>query len=355
MDKKIRTAIIGGGKNGLVRGFLIHSHPDFELTSVVDQNPAQEKMLSRILRVPGFSTIEAAVHQFQPDLLIFCNRSETNSHNIHIGLENQLHLFLSHPECCDYYQSKQLLHHARMLKINLLFGHPLNFRPTFSTMQNFLSDGSISDISFIKAGLQIHSLIELTNSTASSSTTKLIRASAKRIFPLLSLMLSFQGQVATLRAHKPSNSVENAINSLAIISRFCSEINGVIELSWLYPKFPQRAKYSLLYSGTGGMAIAEPSRLSLLFQKDNKRFKAGKHDFHTTEVALFPENRERYWGIYREMDLISDTIIKGVDSPLSWEKAHHVIEVMEGIIRSVENDTTVNFPLPRRTFSKKNS
>ncbi len=352
MNKRIRTAIVGGDKNGFVRGFLTHSHPDFDLVCVIDQNSAQKKILSRILKVPGYQTIVEAINKTPVDLLIFCSRAATNQQNIDVGLAHHTHIFLSHPDCCEYYQSQLMLQRAQKSNIHFMCGHTLQFRPTFMTMQDILNEGYIGNITLLRAALHIRSLIAFSNGQNAVTATQLIRANAKRIFPLLSLILTSQEQVCRIRVQPTVNCSKN---SIATVCRFKNGINGVIDFSWLYRQFPQRANYSLIFSGADGMAIAEPNHLSLLFQKKNNRFNAGQYDFHATDIALFAENKHRFWGVYKQMDHIRNAINKGLDTELSWERAHRVIEFIEGMIQSVESGQPIELPLPSKSYSKKKS
>lgn len=355
MNKRIRTAIIGGGKNGFVRGFMTHSHPDFKLECIIDQNNAQRKTLSRFLKVPGYPTIGEAIDKIPVELLIFCTRELTNQQNIDVGFAHHSHIFISHPDCIDYHQSHLMLQRAQKTNIQLLFGHNLQCRATFMTMQDILTKGYIGNIAFLRAALHIRSLIAINSVQDSFSAAHLIQSNANRIFPLLSLILSSQEQILTIRAQPTIKYQKNFVNTIAAVCRFKNGINGIIDFSWLYPQFPQRADYSLIFSGADGMVIAEPKNLSLLFQKKNDRFNAGQYDFHTTDIAVFSENKNQYWGMYKQMDMISAAIRDKQDSELSWEKAHRVIEFMQGMIQSIESEKPIDFPFPVKSYSKNKS
>ena len=98
MSEKLRAAVVGAGRMGMIHGHLLQVHPETELAGFVDRDQSLAAHLaSQGLRAPLHPSIDALVAAGKPDAFFICTPTHTHLPVVRECLKHRAHLFVEKP------------------------------------------------------------------------------------------------------------------------------------------------------------------------------------------------------------------------------------------------------------------
>ena len=152
--EKIRTAVVGAGSIAQVVHIpILKNMEDIELTAICDDDQAKLTKLIDKFEIPhGYSMIDNLIRNEKPDALHICTTSHYHYPMAYLALKNNVNVFVEKPIALNAADAAKLVELAEEKKLLLMVGMQNRFRDDVEILKEFMDNGELGELFYIKAG-----------------------------------------------------------------------------------------------------------------------------------------------------------------------------------------------------------
>lgn len=162
--KKIRLAIIGAGRVGLIRGELASRHPEVEWIGIAEKNPERAKLVAQKIGADFVAS----------DFRELFNRPEVNAaiistdEHLHVdpvlaAVERNIPMLIEKPLATDLAESQRVLEAIERAKVDAVIGYTQRFRRRWLVAKEKVRTGALGDVTMVTSRTFMNRLVAIDN------------------------------------------------------------------------------------------------------------------------------------------------------------------------------------------------
>lgn len=156
MGRKIRTAIIGFGKMGLLHGALANMHTDMELCAICEKTLFTRNAFKSVMKdIRFYSDFKKMIQKEHMDAVIITTPTFCHEEEVRYATERNIAIFCEKPLAATGTAAKELADIVREKGIPSIVGFSNRFFPSISKGKEFVEKGAVGDIQSIRAEMYI--------------------------------------------------------------------------------------------------------------------------------------------------------------------------------------------------------
>jgi predicted dehydrogenase len=286
-NPKIRVGIIGAGRMGMTHYSIINSHPDVEVTAVVETTPIVSSMLEKYLEVRTYKSADKMLAEERIDAVLVCTPPASH-HGILLAAHRRgLHAFVEKPGTLSAVQAAELagLYEAQGL-VNQV-GYVNRFNDVFVKVKDLLERGALGEIVRFRTEMYARTVIHPESAWGWRSTRdKGGGAVYEMASHAIDLMHYFFGQpcavIGSCMSRVFSRAVEDVVSSNFI---YRDGKVGSLYVNWSDAS-SRKATNKIEVFGKGGRLLADQHGLKIHLNAANDAlgFRAGWNSLSITDV-----------------------------------------------------------------------
>ena len=326
--KKLKVAVVGVGKMGLVHASIFSTLPNVELVALCDKSNLIRKFCSKLLS--GVQVVDDIEKMSDMDIDIVCVTTPIPSHysiiNSLMSAKAVPNIFVEKTLSSSYSDSEKLCELARNSgKVNMV-GYMKRFAVTFKKAKELVSQGAIGSIHSFEAHAYSSDFYGLSNpSQASSSRGGVLSDLGSHVIDLsLWVFGDFQVQTEKINAGDIQNTVQFNVRS-------DSSIEGFFDISWCKEGY-HVPEFGLSINGSKGKITVDDDAVRLE-SVSGQSFQWYRHDLNDNVGFLLgaPE-------YFREDAFFVESILNGGKAEPSFDTASKVDYVIGKVFDGAEKN-----------------
>ena len=280
---RLRTAVVGAGRMGMVHGHLLQVHPETELVAFVDRDTGLAAHLaSQGLRATLYPSLEAAYADTAPDALFVCTPTHTHLAVVRAALVRPVHLFVEKPVATTLGDAEAILGLATRAGVVHAAGYVYGHLPVVAAARELLAAGVLGEVLRFSAHAYVSEVFGEKRGWFFQKDLAGGGVVANMASHLLFILGWFFGPirriVASTRSH--ASAVED---SAQVLLTFASGVTGLLDTSWSMPG-TQMLDYGLTVDGRQGTLVLGRDRILLHLLAPAAGYEAGWNEIHASAL-----------------------------------------------------------------------
>ncbi len=280
---RLRAAVVGAGRMGMVHGHLLQVHPETELVAFVDRDTGLAAHLaSQGLRAKLYPSLEAAYADTSPDALFVCTPTHTHLAVVRSALVRPVHLFVEKPVATTLGDAEAILALATQAGVVHAAGYVYAHLPVVAAARELLTAGVLGEVLRFSAHAYVSEVFGEKRGWFFQKDLAGGGVVANMASHLLFILGWFFGPirrvVASTRSH--ASAVED---SAQVLLTFASGVTGLLDTSWSMPG-TQMLDYGLTVDGRQGTLVLGRDRILLHLLAPAAGYEAGWNEIHASAL-----------------------------------------------------------------------
>jgi len=280
---RLRAAVIGAGRMGMIHGHLLQVHPATELVGFVDRDASLAAHLrSQGLNAPLHPGIDALYAAAQPDAVFVCTPTHTHLAVTQTCLARKVHLFVEKPLATTRADAEALVRAADAAGVMHASGYVYAHLPIVGTAQELLAAGVLGELLRFHAHAYVSEVFGVKQGwffqKEQAGGGVVANMGSHLLFILGWLFGAIRRVVATTRSH--FSQVDDSAQALLT---FANGVTGVLDTSWSMPG-TQMLDYGLTVDGRNGTLVLGRERILLWLIAPAGGHDAGWNEIHASEL-----------------------------------------------------------------------
>lgn len=328
MNQRLRSAIVGVGKMGIMHASILNTLPNVELVALCDKSPFINKFCSKMLK-NKITMVNDTNKLYDLNLDIIYITTPIPSH---YTIANQLientkaHIFLEKTLTSSYINSEELIKKAKQAGIQNMVGYMKRFSVTFRKAKELLDQNEIGTINSFEAHAFSSDFYEVEQkSKMSASRGGVINDLGSHI---IDIALWYFDEL-NVQPIKKDDAID--IQNRVKFSVVTGDIAGTFNLSWSEEGF-HVPEFGILIQGNKGNISVNDDVVTLVNNSGQKK-KWCRHDLNDNVDFLLgaPE-------YYRENEYFVNSVLDKTEPISDFTSAAKVDRLIDQVIEVSRNE-----------------
>jgi predicted dehydrogenase len=285
VSPRLKVAVIGAGRMGIVHGHLLQLYPDTELVGFVDPSAGiASQLASQGLRAPVHAELEALFRQAAPDAAFVCTPTHTHLAVARACLQRERppHLFVEKPLATNRPDAEAILELATRAGVVHGSGYVYAHLPVVERAHGLLAAGAIGEPLRFNAHAYVSEVFGEKRGWFFQKSLSGGGVVANMGSHLLFILGWFFGRTRRVTASTWSHAtgVDDSAQALLV---FESGVSGLLDTSWSMPG-SQMLSYGVTIAGRLGTLVLQRERILLHLLEARAGFAAGWSEIHASEL-----------------------------------------------------------------------
>lgn len=280
---RLRAAVVGAGRMGMVHGHLLSVHPETEVVGFVDRDIGlRDHLASQGLSAPLYPSIDALFSAATPDAVFVCTPTHTHLSVVRECIGRRVHLFVEKPLATTVTDAEAILRLATEARVIHAAGYVYAHLPIVQAAHDLLTRGVLGEILSFNSHAYISEVFgpkqgwffqrELSGGGVVMNMTS----------HLLFILGWFFGPIRRVVAatHAHASTVDDSAQALLT---FVSGVTGLIDTSWSMPG-TQMLDYGMTVNGRRGTLVLCRDRILLHLLTPVEGLNAGWNEIHASDL-----------------------------------------------------------------------
>ena len=280
---RLRCAVIGAGRMGMVHGHLLQVYPGTELVGFVDPVRGTEgRLASQGLRAPVYASVAELYAATDPQAVFVCTPTHTHLGVTRECLARPVHVFMEKPVATSVADADAIRDLAREKQVMHAVGYVYAHLPIVEAAQALVARGVLGEVLRFTA----HAYISEVFSAKSGWFFQKELAGGGVVANMGSHVLFILGWLfgpvrrvmATTRSH--ASGVDDSAQALLW---FEGGVTGMLDTSWSMPG-AQMLDYGLTIDGRHGTLVLARERILLHLLRPAEGYPEGWTEIHASDL-----------------------------------------------------------------------
>jgi predicted dehydrogenase len=326
--KKLKVAVVGIGKMGLVHASILHTLPNVELVALCDKSNLIRKFCSKL--ISGVNIVDDIAKLSDLDIDVVCVTTPIPSHysiiNSLCSNREAPNVFVEKTLSSSYADSIKLCELARNSGKTNMVGYMKRFAVTFQKAKELLSQGAIGSVDSFEAHAFSSDFFGIANTSQVSSSRGGVLCDLGSHVIDLSLWFfgDFQVQTNQIRTGDIQNTVQFNVKTN-------NSVKGTFDVSWCKEGY-HVPEFGILIKGSKGKITVDDDFVGLEPASGQSR-RFYRHDLNDNVGFLLgaPE-------YFREDKYFVESILNEVNAEPSFITASKVDYIIEKVFEGAEKN-----------------
>ena len=280
---RLRAAVVGAGRMGMVHGHLLQVHPGTELVGFVDRDESlRSHLASRGPAAPLYPSIEALYAATTPEAVFVCTPTHTHLPVVRECLKRPVHLFVEKPLATTLGDAEAIVRAATEARIVHAVGYVYAHLPVVAAARELLARQVLGELLRFSAHAYVSEVFGPKQGWFFQREQAGGGVVANMASHLLFILGWFFGPirrvVATTRSH--FTSIDDSAQALLT---FAGGATGLLDTSWSVPG-TQMLDYGVTIDGKNGTLVLARDRILLHLLAPTAGHDAGWSEIHASDL-----------------------------------------------------------------------
>lgn len=328
---KIRIAIVGLGKMGLLHASIINKINAASLVGVVDKKKGIIKQLRGLgINVPVFKKPEDLIKKVKPDGVFICTPPNLNLDIAKKFVNEGISVFVEKPLSSNIGQSREMVAISGKYNIRTSCGHMVAYNPIFNEVKKIIKSEKYGAVKTFTSKCYISQVFKKKSKSSVWQYNPSITGGGVLITMASHLVFLLQwyfGNCLSVNGTSKSlyTEMDDEVNAKL---RFGNGIEGSMETSWSKPGYSNLTIMIELVTENAKININD----KMIVVSNNSGLHKEIHISELEDQAEFELGGKGYYS--QDYDFIH-SIIENKDSMLAWKNVIHTYEVIDAIYKSI--------------------
>ncbi len=331
------------GRMGITHYSIINSHPDVEISSIVDPSSLINTMFGKyVTGVNIYKDYKILLKKENIDAALVCTPPNLHFDIIKVFADKNIHVFCEKPFTLDKNKARELQQLYEEKKLVNQVGYVNRFNDVFAALKQMLKENLIGEIIRFKSEM-------FSNTITKPDSGKGWRGSHETGGGAVYEMASHAIDLVNFLVGKPdkitgaslsniySKNVEDAVSATLL---YKSGITGTIYINWSDESYRKPTNKIEIF-GKEGKVLADQHSLKIYLKKENKEenLRQGWNTLYITDlfhpVPFYVRGNEFTRQLYHFVDSIKNN---SLDNICSFEDGVNTLQVIDDIFEDYKNN-----------------
>jgi predicted dehydrogenase len=334
MQQKVRTAIVGTGEMGMVRGVIAKGLPTYELACVIDSRKPFARLAGKQLGIDYFYSYEKAASSEQFDAVMIS--TPLNSHH-ELGLKavrDGKHVFCEKPLAGDSSRAIEMYREAVAKGVKTQVGYNWRFHVTFMKAKEALESGVLGELKYARLMVYKSEVVKPEEKGEKRNREERFGFYGALAVHGLDLLLWFAGKPQSLTAQTTRVYSSKLSDLISAVCRFDGGVHGVVDLGWSHHGYVDKDELSIYLTGTEGSMLVNPDFIETYLARECAGFPCEDSLIYASELPCHSEFWFTHRGLSHEMEAFADAVLEGRAPSPSWYDGYVVDRMVEALEQS---------------------
>ena len=339
-NKKIRVAVIGLGKMGILHTALINMIPEARLSALYDIDKKLAQYVENAgLNAPFYSDLEKMLSEVDLDAVFLCGPTYTNLPLTREFAGRGLDIFAEKPLAHSFEAAKEMAALASSHRLVHATGYPLSHWCLCQRGKRILDEGILGKVYRFRASIYISEVFSRKKGWFYDRQKSGGGAVAHTASHLISLLYLYFGSVRSVfgRTKSVYSEVEDCGTALF---EYGDGVQGTLDVSWSIPGY-RLAYISLTVEAENGTLDLTNDDLRLYLHKPAKGYPKEWTHLYRADMPSTSEFELGGEGFYDEDRDFLKCCLERRKPVVSWTEGLEVQRTIEAIYRSAASGKTV--------------
>ncbi len=339
--RKVRTAVIGLGKLGILHMSVVNMIPEAELCAIADVNKGLAKYVEQAgIKAPFYSDTAKMLAEVRPDAAVLCTPPFANPSVVEACLARDMDIFTEKPLAHTFEAAKKMMALLDGRKIVNATGYIFAHMGIYRKAKALLGEGVLGKLYRVRSGVYTSEVFAKKKGWLYDADKAGGGAVINIASHLLYVLYWFFGtaRTATAQVRRIYSDVEDAGSALL---EFDGGLQGTMDVSWSVPGY-RLPHTEITIEGDNGTMELTNDYLKLYLYKAHKGTPKEWTTIHKIDLPSASRFEIGAEGLYEEdQEFIRRALDRGRPS-VTWADAFEVQRMVEAIYRSAAAKTTIN-------------
>jgi predicted dehydrogenase len=339
-DKKIRVAVAGLGKMGILHAALVNMIPEARLSALYDVDKKLAQYVENAgLNVPFYSDLDRMLLEVELDAVFLCGPTCTNLPLTREFAGRNLDIFAEKPLAHSLEAAKEMAALASGRKLVHATGYPLSHWCLCKTGKKILEEGTLGKLFRFRASIYVSEVFSRKKGWLYNREKSGGGAVAHTASHLISLLYHYFGPVRSVFGRTTSiySEVEDCGTALF---EYGDGVQGTLDVSWSIPGY-RLAYINLTVEAENGLLDLTNDDLRLYLHKPAKGYPREWSHLYRADMPSASEFELGGEGFYEEDKDFVECCLARSKPVVSWSEGLEVQRIIEAIYRSSASGKTV--------------
>ena len=338
--KKVRTAVIGLGKLGILHMSVVNMIPRAELCAIADVNKGLAKYVEQAgIKAPFYSDTVRMLAEVKPDAAVLCTPPFANLSVSEQCLVRDMDVFTEKPLAHTFDAAKKMIALVSGRKVVNATGYLFAHMGIYKRAKAILSEGALGKLYRVRSGVYTSEVFSKKKGWLYDPEKAGGGAVINIASHLLYVLYWFFGTARTVTAQtrRIYSDVEDAGSALL---EFDGGLQGTMDVSWSVPGY-RLPHTEINIEGDNGTMELTNDYLRLYLYKAHKNYPKEWTTIHKIDLPSTSRFEIGAEGLYEEdREFIHRSIDRGRPA-VTWYDGFEVQRMIEAIYRSAAGKKTI--------------
>jgi predicted dehydrogenase len=338
--KKVRVALIGFGKLGILHSAVVNMVPNAELVAIADVNKQLATYIQQAgLKAPFYSDVDKMVAEVQPEAAVICTPAFANLPVVRQCLVRDMDLFVEKPLAHTFAAAKTLLELASSRTIVHATGYLFAHMNLFKKAKSLLDDGVLGPLYRVRSAVYTSEVFSKKKGWYYDPEKSGGGAVMNIAAHLLYILYWYFGLPQSVFAQTKYiySDVDDAGTAFL---QYAGGMQATMDVSWSVPGY--RLPYTEInIEADNGMMTLTNDAIKLYLYKANKGFPKEWTTIHKIDLGSTSRFEIGAEGLFEEGQDFVDCCLERRTPAVSWKDGFEVQRLIEAIYRSAARTSTV--------------
>lgn len=339
-DKKVRVAVIGLGKMGILHTALVNMIPRARLAALYDIDKKLSQYVEDAgLNVPFYSDLDKMLSEVDLDAVFLCGPTFTNLPLARECAARNLSMFAEKPLAHSFAAAKEMAALAADRRLVHATGYLLSHWCLFRTAKKILDEGVLGKISRFRSSIYISEVFSRKKGWFYSREKSGGGAVTHIASHLISLLYNYFGPVGSVFARTKTIHSEVEDCGTALLE-YDGGVQGTLDVSWSIPGY--RLTYiNLTVEAENGSLDLTNDDIRLYLHRPAKGYPREWTHLYRADMPSVSDFELGGEGFYEEDKDFIDCCAERRKPLVSWSEGLEVQRIIEAIYRSAATGKAV--------------
>lgn len=340
-SKKVRTAVIGLGKLGILHMSVVNMIPNAELCAIADVNKGLARYVEQAgIKAPFYADTGRMIAEVKPDAAVICTPAFANLPVVEQCLVRDMDLFTEKPLAHTFDAAKKMMALASKRSMVNATGYLFAHMGIYKRAKAILSEGVLGKLYRVRSGVYTSEVFAKKKGWLYDPEKAGGGAVINIASHLLYVLYWFFGTARTVTAQTRHiySDVEDAGSALL---EFDGGLQGILDVSWSVPGY-RLPHTEIVVEGDNGTMELTNDYMKLYLYKAHKSYSKEWTTIHKIDLPSSSRFEIGAEGLYEEdQDFIRAAVERGRPA-VTWADGFEVQRMVEAIYRSASAKKTIN-------------
>lgn len=344
MEKRIiKLAIIGIGRMGITHYSIINSHPQIQITSIVETSSLVLSMFKKYIKgVKTFTDYNELFKNETPDAVIICTPPALHYPITKMAAEKGVHVFCEKPFTTEQQKAAELAYVFNEKHLVNQVGYVNRFNDSFKKVKQYIDEGLLGKIIRFKSEMYSRTITKSEEGKTWRDSKEngggAVYEVASHAIDLVNYLVGKPDRVSGVSLTSVySKNVEDAVNATFL---YRNGISGTLNVNWSDESFRKPTNKIELF-GEKGKVLADQHGIKIFLKTESAAFdlKKGWNTIYITDifnpVPFYVRGNEFTAQLYHFVDCILN---QNSQTNCSFSDARNTLEIIEEIFSDFEKN-----------------